>query len=182
MIEEARRCGSRGWALNDAHCRQQKESFESPINQSLYSTTFSAYGSKARSCTTCMLPDHMDEECALHPNREVPLIRMSELAAKTREETRLVRPEGVRKKPRKGACFAWNGTRKKNIFEHACSKCFSRDYTRPSCPDGDRRASPRLSKKGWTSWKRLWTHFVGSICCLACIMWLCLIMICCVFQ
>ena len=141
IIAEARRCGGRGWALYDAHFRQQMASLESAdfskINQSLYSTTFLAYGSKARSCTTYMLPDHTDEECALHPNREVPLIRMREPAARTREEIRMVRPEMGRKKPRKGACFAWNGSecaRKNCFFEHACSRCFSRDHTRPRAP------------------------------------------------
>ena len=100
IIAEARRCGSRGWGL--VMVSLESADF-SKINQSLYSTKFLAYGSKARSCTTCMLPDHTDEKCALHPNREVPLIRMREPAARTREETRLVRPEMGRKKPRKGA-------------------------------------------------------------------------------
>ena len=55
MIGEARRCGGRGWLLYDAAFRQQITSFEtvdfSKINQSLYSTTFLAYGGgRAKFC------------------------------------------------------------------------------------------------------------------------------------
>jgi len=48
LIGEARRCGGRGWLLYDSAFWQQITSFEtvdfSKINQSLYSTTFLAYG------------------------------------------------------------------------------------------------------------------------------------------
>ena len=48
MVNEARRCGGRGWLLFDAAFRQQVQSFGTidfaKINQSLFSTTFLAYG------------------------------------------------------------------------------------------------------------------------------------------
>ena len=71
MIGEHRRCGGRGWLLYDAAFRQQITSLEGAdfarLNQSLYLTTFVAYGGKGRSCSKCLLSDHSQEECALRP-------------------------------------------------------------------------------------------------------------------
>ncbi len=89
IISEARRCGGRGWLLYDAAFRQQIRSFEtvdfSRINQSLYSTTFLAYGSgRTRFFPDCMMADHAREECALHPNRSLPMVQMREAEGRPR--------------------------------------------------------------------------------------------------
>ena len=72
LIGEARRWGGRGWLLYDSAFHQQITSFDavdfSKINQSLYSTTFLAYGAGAKFCPECMMADHSQEECALHPS------------------------------------------------------------------------------------------------------------------
>ncbi len=59
MISEARKCVGRGWLLYDAAFRQQIVSFDrvdfSRMNQSLYATTFLAYGGgRKKFCTDCM--------------------------------------------------------------------------------------------------------------------------------
>ena len=65
--DDDRRCEGRGWLLYEAAFRQQITFFET-ANQSLYSTTFLAYGGgRAKFCTDCMMADHSKEECALHP-------------------------------------------------------------------------------------------------------------------
>lgn len=52
IVSEARRLGGRGWLLYDTQFRQQITSFDavdfSGINQSLYATTFLAYGGGGR--------------------------------------------------------------------------------------------------------------------------------------
>ena len=71
LISEHRRCGGRGWILYDSAFHQQisdiREADFSKLNQSLYLTTFVAYGGRGRSCNRCLLSDHAQEECALHP-------------------------------------------------------------------------------------------------------------------
>lgn len=80
MIAEARRCGGRGWALYDSAFRQRVSSLQevdfSKLNQSLYSTTFLAYGGRGRFCASCSMSHHTPEECALHPNRSMPVIQL----------------------------------------------------------------------------------------------------------
>ena len=77
MISEARGCGGRGWLLYDATFRQQAASREnadfSRLDQSLYATTFLAYGNRKQSCPNCMFPDHTVQECALYISRPSPL-------------------------------------------------------------------------------------------------------------
>ena len=84
MISEARRCGGRGWLLYDSAFRQQVVSLESAnfgrLNQALYATTFLAYGGRGQFCPSCMLPDHGQDDCALHPSRSLPTIRLSDMA------------------------------------------------------------------------------------------------------
>ena len=81
MIGEARRCGGRGWLLYDSAFRQQmasegsSEGDYSRINQSLYSTTFLAYGGRGKFCATCLMSDHAQEECALNPNMALPVVQ-----------------------------------------------------------------------------------------------------------
>ena len=140
MISEFRRCGGGGWRLYDAAFRQHISSLESAdfskINQGLYSTTFLAYGGKGQFCQSCMQSDHTHEECALHPNRAVPVIHIKEsMGTGGREEARPPRSQD-RKRPYKGACFAWNDGRCTAPFcrfNHVCSRCGSLDHKRLSC-------------------------------------------------
>ena len=61
MITETRRCGGRGWRLYDTTFCQQLTSLETAdfakLNDSLYATTFLAYGTKRQCCPNCLLPD-----------------------------------------------------------------------------------------------------------------------------
>ena len=41
------------------------------MNQSLYSTTFIAYGGRGQFCSACTMPDHMRDECALSKLKEM---------------------------------------------------------------------------------------------------------------
>jgi hypothetical protein len=75
MIGEARRCGGRGWAMYDSAFRQQMASrgdgdFAS-LNQSLYSTTFLAYGGRGKFCGTCMVRPRPGRVCS-KPNAGPP--------------------------------------------------------------------------------------------------------------
>ena len=128
MIGEARRCGGRGWSLYDAAFRQQITSYEAAnfarINQSLYSTTFLAYGGRGQCCQTCLASDHAHEDCALHPGRNVPVVRMG-LETMPRD-SRARRGEARRGRSRQ-PCYAWNDGRcvlPYCRFEHICSRCF----------------------------------------------------------
>ena len=140
MISEFRRCGGRGWQLYDTAFRQHAASLEltdfSKINQGLYATTFLAYGGKGQFCHSCMLSDHTVEECALHPSRSVPVIRIGESVGEgSREDARLPRSQECRRAAR-GACFAWNNGRctvPYCRFSHICSRCASSDHRRPQC-------------------------------------------------
>ena len=140
MISEFRRCGGRGWRLYDTAFRQHAASLESmdfgKINQGLYATTFLAYGGKGQFCQCCMLSDHTVEECALHPSRSVPVIRIGEwISDGSKEEARMPRGQERRRPPR-GACFAWNDGRCSVPycrFSHFCSRCGSSDHRRPQC-------------------------------------------------
>ena len=132
MVSEQRRCGGRGWLLYDSAFRQQISSLEatdfSKINQSLYSTTFLAYGGRSSFCSYCLAADHAQEDCALHPQRGVPVVRFKEAGTPRLGDIR-------RKRPRRGACFAWNEGKcsaQYCRFDHVCSKCFG-DHKRVVC-------------------------------------------------
>ena len=83
MIAEHRKCRGRGWLFYDTAFRQQITSLEATnlarINQSLYFITFLANGGRGQFCFRCMMSDHAQEECALNPNRALPLVQMREL-------------------------------------------------------------------------------------------------------
>jgi hypothetical protein len=139
MVSEQRRCGGCGWLLCDIGFRQQLSSVEaadsSKINQSLYTTTFLVYGGRGLFCPHCLVSDHGQEDCALHPQRAVPVVRFKETGSGLREDWRPRTSEPRRKRPRKGACFAWNDgqcTLQNCRFEHVCSK-FSGDHRRSQC-------------------------------------------------
>ena len=71
MISEHRTCRGRVWILYDsAFCQQIsniREADFSRLNQSLYLTTFVAYGVRRWSFNCCLLPDHSQEKCVLRP-------------------------------------------------------------------------------------------------------------------
>jgi len=126
MISEHRKCGGRGWLLYDTAFRQQITSLEttdfSRINQSLYSTTFLAYGGRRQFCVRCMMSDHSQEDCALNPNRALALVQLRDLGMGPgrREE------QDPRQRSRRGAYFAFNDWRCSSPyyrFEHVCSRC-----------------------------------------------------------
>ena len=56
------------WLATTFH--QQLTSVEtadfSKLNDSLYATTFLAYGTRRQCCPNCLLPDHSAEDCALY--------------------------------------------------------------------------------------------------------------------
>ena len=158
MIAEARRCGGRGWLLYDAAFRQQAAAATnlervdfSRINQSLYATTFLAYGGRGQFCTTCMQPDHTAEECALHPNRALPVVRVSEEPAERRPRpTEARRGKGAGKRP----CFGWNDGQcpyQYCKYDHVCARCHG-NHRREACrsrgePNRDRGREDNGSKK-----------------------------------
>jgi len=69
-----------GWTLYDCVFRQQIASLETAdfakVNKRLYSTTFLAYGGKGQFCTRCLMADHAQEDCVLHPGRYFPIVRL----------------------------------------------------------------------------------------------------------
>ena len=142
MVTEQQKCGGRGWLLYDSAFRQQIVSLEeakfATLNQSLYSTTFLAYGSRGQFCTRCLMSDHMQEECAMHPSRAMPTVQFREpgRGAARREE---LSPGGTpRKKARRGPCYAWNdGACSAQFcrFEHVCSRCGG-EHKRHNCRAG----------------------------------------------
>jgi hypothetical protein len=144
IIGEARRCGGKGWLLYDRAFRQQIPSIEEAdfgrLNQALYATTFLAYGGGAKACCPhCMLPDHTREECALNPNRALPLVRMKEAPQQKRAEPGELR----REKKKRGPCYAWNDARCYNgpycRFEHVCSRCGREDHKKGSCREREQQ-------------------------------------------
>lgn len=155
MVSEQRRCGGRGWLLYDSGFRQQMSAIESTdfskINQSLYTTTFLAYGGWGLYCSHCLASDHAQEDCALHPQRAVPVVRFRETVQIQREDWKQRYGEPPRKRSKRGACFAWNDgkcTIPNCRFEHVCSKC-SGDHRRALCkwnksnPEGQRGSESR---------------------------------------
>ena len=149
MISEFRRCGGRGWRLYDMVLRQHVASLESmdfsKINQGIYAMTFLTNGGKGQFCQSRMLSDHTVEECALHPSRSVLVIRTGErISNGSKEEARMPRGQERRKPPR-GACFAWNDGRCSTPycrFSHFGSRCGSSDHRKPQCHtrlEADRR-------------------------------------------
>lgn len=156
MIAEHRKCGGRGWLLYDAAFRQQIASLEatdfSKVNQGLYATTFLAYGGRGQFCARCMSSDHAQEECALHPNREVPVVQLQDNRGRHRREEQV---EQRRRRGRRGACYAFNDGRCAVPFcrfEHVCSvcggehrkaMCRARGYEARQRGNGEKQALPR---------------------------------------
>ena len=139
MVSEQRRCRGRGWLLYDSGFRQQILSLEetdfSKLNQSLYTTTFLAYGGRGQFCPCCLSSDHLPEDCALHPQRAVPVVCFRESGASAWDDWRMKSGEWRRKRPRRGACFAWNDGKCVSPycqFEHVCSRCFG-DHKQMVC-------------------------------------------------
>ena len=141
MIAEHRKCGGRGWLPYDAAFRQQIASLEatdfSKLNQALYSTTFLAFGNKGQFCTRCLLSDHSQEDCALHPSKALPIVQFKESALGiSRRDRERGEESPPRRRIRRGACYAWNDGRCTAQpychFEHVCSKCGG-EHRRSAC-------------------------------------------------
>ncbi len=95
------------------------------MNQGLYATTFLAYGGRGQFCARCMSSDHAQEECVLHPNREVPVVQLQDSRGRSRREEHVL-GEQRRRRGRRGACYAFNDERCTVPFcrfEHVCSVC-----------------------------------------------------------
>jgi len=143
MITETRRCGGRGWRLYDTTFRQQLTSLETAdfakLNDSLYATTFLAYGTKRQCCPNCLLPDHSAEECALYnprPMAETGIAPVGSVMRGGYEEKPVKGGEWRRKRSRRGACYAWNDGKcgaQHCQYDHVCSRCYG-DHKRPMCP------------------------------------------------
>ena len=92
------------------------------MNQSLYASTFLALRGRGQFCSGCMGADHAFEDCALHPNKSMPMLLQYQS-----KETAYKKEDPRRKKPRRGACFSWNDgecTAKNCPYDHVCSRCF----------------------------------------------------------
>jgi hypothetical protein len=151
MIAEHRRCGGRGWLLYDSAFRQQISSLEtadfSRINQSLYLTTFVAYGGKGQCCPNCLLSDHTQDECALQSHKAAP-------GGRGESSGELGRSQDDRgRRRRKGACFAWNSGKcflPYCRFDHVCSRCHG-EHRKAACKwqvDVERGGGPRARGQG----------------------------------
>ena len=154
MINEARRCGGRGWLLYDAAFCQQISSLEavdfSKINQSLYSTTILAYENRRQCCPNCMLPDYSLEECSLYMGKPSPAAIWSGFPARGREDRHSRSGESSKKCNRKGACYTWNDGRCTTYpcpYEYVCSKCFG-DHKRSTCGSGSKPLKVKVKDKG----------------------------------
>ena len=85
-----------------------------------YSTTFLAYDGKGQFYSRCLSSDHMQEECALHPNSLVPVVGFKNKARGGRRDEHL---NQELRKSWKGPCYAWNDWRCVTPFcrfEHLC--------------------------------------------------------------
>ena len=136
MITQFQLCGGGGWRLYDAAFRQHISLMEASHQQNyqrVYSTTILSYGVKGQFCQRCVQSNHTHEECALHPNRAVPVICIKEsVGTGGGEEARLPRSQDL-KRPYRGACFAWNNGRCTAPFcrfNHVWSWCSSPDHKR----------------------------------------------------
>ena len=129
MISDFGRSRGEGWWLYNTAFRQHISSLESTdfskINQGLYSTTFLAHGGKGQFCQSCMLSDHTDEECALHPKRSVPVIQIAESTrGAVKEDPQFPRGKERKRLVRGDVCFAWNYGRCTTPFRrysHVCA-------------------------------------------------------------
>ena len=139
--------------LYDAAFRQQIVSFESVdfsrINQSLYATTFLAYGGvRQKFCPECMLADHAQEECALNPSRATPGMQIQGVGAGSGRQKAL--DPMRRKRERAGPCYAWNDGRctfARCRYDHVCTRCGG-EHKRGQCKDGlgERRGPANLGQ------------------------------------
>ena len=124
--------------MYDAYFRQQLTSLQGAefgkLNQSLYSMTFLAYRGRGQSCPPCLLSDHLPEECALHPERAMPVARLTDRTGAGEWQARSPERRGrsperrdqepLRKRQRKGAFFLWNDGKCSSArcrFDHVCS-------------------------------------------------------------
>ena len=122
----------------------------SKINQSLYATTFLAYGGgRQKFCPDCMMADHSQEECALNPSRATPVVQVQDAGA---GGSRLRGQEMRRKRERAGPCYAWNDGRctfARCRYEHVCSRCGG-EHKKNLCREGFGEKRREQGPKSWT--------------------------------
>ena len=103
IVQEARRCGGKGWLMYDGYFRQQVVGSSaadwSHLNPSLYTVTFLAQAGRGCSCPLCMECDHIEEECALAQPKVPPPVKLT-----TVESLEFPRGKGRIKQP----YFTWN--------------------------------------------------------------------------
>ncbi len=148
IIAEHRKCGGRGGLLYDSAFRQQISSLAeanfAKVNQGLYATTFLAYGGRGQVCSRCMASDHSQDECALHPSRDVPMVQIQERVMRWRREE--AQGEQRRRRGRRGACYAYNEGKcflPYCRFEHVCSVCGGQDHRKSTCRSRGHRVPER---------------------------------------
>ncbi len=127
LITEHRKCGEQGWTLYDSAFRQQITSLEtadfSRVKQSLYSTTFLAYGGRGQFCTRCLMADHTQKDCALQPLRDVPVVQLRDSTS---------RRDDTEQRRRRGHAMPSMMEAPHCRFEHVCSACGG-DHKRLAC-------------------------------------------------
>ena len=103
-------CGGRGCRLHDATFHQQLTLLETAdslkLNDSLYATTFLAYGTRRQCCPNCLLPDHSTEQGALYNPSESGIGLLGSVMRGGYEEEHVRGGEWHRKRSTKGACYA----------------------------------------------------------------------------
>ena len=121
------------------------------LNQSLYSTTFLAYGGRGKFCNRCMMSDHTQEECVLNPSKALPVVQLRE--QEVWKEAPPARPVESRRMRGKRPCFAWNVGRCSYAlckYDHVCSHCqgsHPKTACRAKMGDSERGAARELRRE-----------------------------------
>ena len=140
MISEFCGCGGRGWQLYDTAFRQHAASLEfvdfSKINQGLYATTFLALrGERAVLSKLHVVGPYVGGMRIAPKQVGAGDPYWGWISEGSKEEVRM--PWGQeRRRPPRGACFAWNDGRCSTPccrFSHFCSRCGSSDHRKPQC-------------------------------------------------
>ena len=159
IIREARRCGGNGWLqAYDSFFRQQVackvDADWSELNTSLYAVTFLAQSTKGgQGCTSCMEPDHMQQDCAMSYQRP------RSPGPEKRSGHQQLEPYSADRGTRRMSgtcCFNWNQGEccyPQCRYRHACLHCAG-DHLMVRCRfllrgrDGKQGRDPRHQQDG----------------------------------